>query len=198
MTESMIRRGVRSAGVRWIASAALSLVVASPASAQISRVTPSAGASNPLFQLPSGVVRGTDTAYDPAHNIYLVVGGQGAVQGMFVGANGASLGSAFTIATGAPPSYFPRVKYSPEANAGNGGFLVTWHEEGGPAGAVGVHDAVVAYPNGVIVGDTLISDFSPAGTNVEHGCAAAYPRPVTAGSWSGRQRCGRCRAASLT
>ncbi len=104
------------------------------------------------------VVRGTDAAHDPRTNTYFMVGAQGAVIGLCVGAGGNPISVPFHVK---PPSprfgAFPRVAYSPHLNGGAGGFLVIWTEEvpnvtvllhartvscGGPIGA----DQVISTP----------------------------------------------------
>ena len=75
--------------------------------------------------------RGTAVAYDSINHVYLVVGAHGLVQGRFVAANGSPIGGQFPIQTpGTPFAAFPRVAFSPDANGGAGGFLVTWSEFG--------------------------------------------------------------------
>ena len=58
----------------------------------------------------------------------------GAVHGRFVSADGAVLGEPFVFQAVPGFGQFPQLAYSPDANGGNGGFLVTWHESDG-AGA---------------------------------------------------------------
>lgn len=75
------------------------------------------------------LTRGSAVAYDPINHVYLVVSAQGLVQGRFVSPNGTPLGAQFPIQTH-PGNFgaYPRVGFSPDANGGAGGFLVTWAE----------------------------------------------------------------------
>src|SRR4030095_4044970 len=52
--------------------------------------------------------------------------------------------------------HYPRAEYSQDMNGGQGGFLVTWHQNDGAAN--NVHSVVVAYPNCVISGDRVLND----------------------------------------
>jgi hypothetical protein len=146
------------------------LLVSNPAAAQISRLTPSIGVLAPPF------VRGTDIAYDPVNQIYCIVGAYGPVYGVFVNTSGGVI-SAFGIGSAnasVPFGHFPRVEYSRDANNGQGGFLVTWHQN--DAGSTNfVHDAVLSYPVGVIPGsEHVISDGGIGGSFWEAGAAIAY------------------------
>ena len=66
--------------------------------------------------------------YDPRNGAYLVVSAHGAVNGRFVSADGAVLGQPFVFQAVPGFGQFPQLAYSPDADGGNGGFLVTWHE----------------------------------------------------------------------
>ena len=66
--------------------------------------------------------------YDPRNGVYLVVSAHGAVNGRFVSADGAVLGQPFVFQAVPGFGQFPQLAYSPDADGGNGGFLVTWHE----------------------------------------------------------------------
>lgn len=105
------------------------------AEAQLSRI----GGSNPVIPgVPQ--VRGTDVAYDPVNNVFLLVQAYGVVSGVFVDAAGNAVSPYFTIASKAGAhAHYPRVTY------GNGKFLVAWHENEGAANAV--HVRTVAYPS---------------------------------------------------
>jgi hypothetical protein len=104
------------------------------------------------------VTRGTAVAYDPINHVYLVVGAQGQVQGHFVNASGTPIGGTFAIQTpGSPFGAFPRAAFSPDANGGAGGFLVTWSESDIPNNA-SLHGRMVALSqNGAYGADTQLS-----------------------------------------
>jgi hypothetical protein len=151
------QRAARYAGrqvYRSAAAALLLLTCAAPAAADISRV----GATTPLFV--TSLLRGNDVAYDPANDVYLVVGGYGPVYGYFVNAAGTPVGSLLTIKAGSAPfAHYPRVEYSPDVSngaGGQGGFLVSWHQDDAP-GVNSVHVKVVAYPNVLVTGDVAVS-----------------------------------------
>src|SRR5690606_12083457 len=69
---------------------------------------------------------------------------------------------------GGAHAYFPRVAYSPHVNNGAGGFLVTWQ---GGTWDNQVRARIVAYPHGVINGETILPT-TP--THQEVGPAVAY------------------------
>jgi FG-GAP-like repeat len=152
---------------------ALIAIWASPAAAQLSRLTPSIGV---LTAAPA--IRGTDIGYDPTNHVYLMVGGFGAIYGLFVSSTGTAAGSAFRIGSSNssfPFGHFPRCRYSPDVNNGQGGFLVTWHES--DDGKVNVvHAVVIAYPTGVISANQIVSDGAQGGSFWETGAALAYSR----------------------
>lgn len=112
-----IKRGIL-AGVVLVA-----LLNATSAHAQVaSRLGPSIPAI-------SAVVKGSAVAYDPKNSIYLIVSAYGDLNGRFVSAAGELIGQQFTIQSGAAAAtHFPGVAYSPDANGGAGGFLVSWHQ----------------------------------------------------------------------
>jgi hypothetical protein len=87
--------------------------------------------------------RGSAVAYDSINRVYLVVSAQGLVQGRFVDANGTPIGAAFPIQVGASFGAFPRAMFSPDANGGAGGFLVTWSQSDLPNNA-SMHGRMVA------------------------------------------------------
>ena len=64
------------------------------------------------------------------------------------------------------------MRYSPDVNGGQGGFLVTWHQNDGAPN--GVHAVVVAYPAGVISPDRVVSDYTQGGSWWEAGAPIAY------------------------
>ena len=184
MTMNAMPHAARPAGFRHplLAGFAVALTVlltVVPASAQLSRVSPSSGPSAGLHT-PGGVLRGTDVAWDPVHQIYLVIGGYGSVYGMFVNTTGAVIGSVFTIHDGSVFfAHFPRAEFSPDINNGGGGFLVSWHDNAGaPIGGGAVANVVkvrtVAYPSAAMSVEQTLSDSAQLGTYWEDGAAVAY------------------------
>jgi hypothetical protein len=139
--------------MKSIASAAvlLSLTVFAPAAAmaQATRL-------GETFLVSNGAVRGSAVAYDPKNDVYLVVSGNGVIAGRFVRADGAPLGAPFQVQETVFYGQFPMVAYSPDANSGNGGFLVTWHESDGPL-APSVHTRMVSYASGFLGPDRKIT-----------------------------------------
>ena len=119
----------------------------SPASAQLARL-------GETFSVWSDTSRGSAVAYDPRNNVYLVVSAHGRVNGRFVTADGAVLGLPFVFQSVVYFGQFPQVAYSPDANGGNGGFLVTWHESDGPAPSL--HARMVSYSAGFLTPDKMI------------------------------------------
>ncbi len=118
---------------------------------------------------PGAVMRGTDTGYDAAHGVYLLVAGNGPVYGVFVNTAGQPVTGLFAIWDGAGGhAHFPRVKYSPYA----GGFLVTWHHAVGQLNYV--FGRVVTYPVGPVSAVQQISLADQAGSWWETGPAMAY------------------------
>jgi hypothetical protein len=107
----------------------------------------------PSITAISGGVRGSNIAYDFKNSVYLVVSAHGNLNGRFITADGALIGSPFPIQSGDPAlgggwTHFPGVSYSPDANGGAGGFLVTWHQSLATGGAA-VHARMVS-PSGVL------------------------------------------------
>src|SRR5262245_57810985 len=130
-------------------------VLAAPASAQLSRVGNSQGLVTAV------AMQGNDVAYDPAHGIYLVVGAtSGTTDGVFCvfTDTGGNVLNSFGIGASNTGTYrhYPRAEYSQDMNGGQGGFLVTWHQNDGANN--NVHSVVIAYPNGVISGEQVLSD----------------------------------------
>jgi hypothetical protein len=136
---------------------ALILVSAAPATAQISVTT-----GNPL--LYSGWVQGSASAWDPVHNVYLVVGAPSntaqPLVGVFTDVAGDLVAGPFPINRGGVFSQFPWVAYSPNLPNGAGGvgaFLVTWHENGVMVNGVETPETInyvqtrtVSYPAGAV------------------------------------------------
>jgi hypothetical protein len=126
----------------------------------------------------AAVIRGVDLAYDPVHDIYLIVGAHGPAYGIYVNRVGAPVGSPFFIKQG-PHTQFTRVAWSPHIN-GTGGFLVAWTEEG--AGGTNVlHTRTIAtqplsgglYTGQLLGSDNVISDATSYAW-MESGPAMAY------------------------
>jgi hypothetical protein len=152
--------------------AALTLV-ATPAWAQLARI----GNTIPAI---GATVRGTDSAYDPVNDVYLVVGAYGPVWGVFVSGSGPAsspVGAPFLIKNNNTAidnwGHMARVAYSPHIN-GTGGFLVVWHQYDGAANPRNVvHSRIVTFANGVIGNEGVISDPN-IGSWHEAGAAIAY------------------------
>jgi len=135
------------------------LALAAPAAAQISRV------GTDVSRLLNTVTRGVEVAYDPQHQVYLTVGGFGALYGVFTNTSGGVLSSFHLGVTGNPNSpfgQFPTVAYGQDVNNGTGGFLVVWHQN--DTNQNFLHAVVVAYPTGVISQETVLSDSTEGGT----------------------------------
>lgn len=149
-----------------LASALIALGTVTPASAQIFR-------SGSTTSHP-GATRGNDTAYDPVHNVYLVVGAQGLLRGVFTNEAGVPLTGQFAISNGVNYSQYPRAIYSPDI--GGGGFLVVWHSGDLANGANQVHARTVSYSSGNVVlgADVPLGISSPLGSWWEAAPAAAF------------------------
>ena len=117
------------------------------------------GSSFPIYAASS---RGSAVAYDTKNHVYLVVSAYGAVNARFVTADGVLLPTCISSGTsfilgGAAFAHFPRVAYSPDANGGLGGFMVTWHEADSVTGGNAVHARAVSY-SGCAGVDRIISN----------------------------------------
>jgi hypothetical protein len=151
-----------------LAALAAIFLCAPPASAQLSRV-----GTNP--NLGAAPVRGTDTAFDPINNVYLVVGSTAGntinpLFGVFANTSGVPVTAPFQVNNGGQHAHFPRAVYSPHVSngaGGFGGFLVTWH---GGLFTNSVRARVVAYPNRVVSAEFEI----PSSTFQEAGPSVAY------------------------
>lgn len=100
--------------------------------------------------------RGNAAAYDPINHVYLVVSAQGTVFGRFVDRNGNSLGSPFAI-SGPNFAAYPRATFSPDANGGAGGFLITWSSSDS-ATLAPLHGRMVAFgQNGAYGAESVLS-----------------------------------------
>jgi hypothetical protein len=157
-----------------IALVALLAVVAVPqfASAQASRTGPTfriGGTTNPVI-LP-------DVAYDPIHDRYLVVSGNGFIEGQLLDGAGNKLTS-FPVALGSLIGGYtqtPRVAFSPDLNGGAGGYLVTWHESVGPIAQV--RGKMVSTDGNALTGDIVLAPEAGApgtGSYWVMGAAVAY------------------------
>ena len=158
----------------WIALAALLAMAAmpNPAAAQAARTGPTfriGGTTSPVI-LP-------DVAYDSLHDRYLVVSGNGFIEGHLLDANGNRL-NAFPVAMGflaGGHSQTPRVAFSADMNGGNGGYLVTWHESVGSIAQV--RGKLLSHDGGALTGDIVIALEAGApgtGSNWTMGAAVAY------------------------
>ena len=110
-----------------VATIAVGILLPTAASAQTSRVGNSVGSLEPGLSM-----RGTDTAYDPVRDVYLLLTGNGPVFGVFVTPMGVPVTGTFAVMDGSMGwAHFPRAEYSPDVLGGQGGFLVTWHHNVG-------------------------------------------------------------------
>src|SRR6478736_6158602 len=154
-------------------------VLCAVALACTARATPAfaqASALGSSFAIYGAVSRGSAVAYDTRNQVYLVVSAYGTVSARFVSADGTALpycissGSNFTVG-GAAFGHFPRVAYSPDANGGLGGFIVTWHEADSPGGGNAVHARSVSLSS-CLGPDRIVSGFDT--TWWEAGAAISY------------------------
>ena len=123
------------------------LCSARPAAAQLT-------ASGPSFLVAPVGVRGTASAYDPQNNRFLVVAAYGPVTGRLVKPDGTFATDPFQIDLVTSFAHYPSVAYSPHVDGGRGGFLVTWHQNIGPAGNR-VHARLIS-ASGVPLGDPVM------------------------------------------
>jgi hypothetical protein len=146
--------------------ALLGLALPAPAAAQLAPI-------GPTVEIASFFVRGVDVAADPSGG-YLVVGAQNAVVGVCVNAQGQpTTGSIVIKPTSAGNVLFgayPRARYSPQANAGRGAYLVVWPQE--ELSTVRLHSRMVSCTEGLIGSEQVISDNASAW--LESGAAVAY------------------------
>ena len=123
----------------------------------------------------AGPCAGTDTAYDPAHDVFLVVVGNGPIYGVFVNSAGTPVSTGFAVMDGSLGwGHFPRAEYSPHVNIGAGGFLVSWHHNIGPVNYVFARVVSVDTPGFLTSGIQQVSDGQQGGTWWETGPAMAY------------------------
>jgi hypothetical protein len=103
------------------------VAVVLPASAEVRRMGDTVVAFNKTRVPPFGMAaRYPDVAYDPLHDVYLVVAGQQPIEGRFVSASGQPLGSTFRVSPSAG-TIASRVDYNRVTDT----FVVTWIDEGG-------------------------------------------------------------------
>jgi hypothetical protein len=157
----------------WIAPLVL-LVLSSPAVsyAQASRTGPTfaiGGSTSPII-LP-------DVARDPVNDRYLVVSGNGFIEGQLLNSTGSKIGG-FVVAQGSLVGGYaqtPRVAWGAGVNNGAGGYLVTWHETVGPIAQV--RGKLLAADGNALTGDFVIAPEAGAagtGSNWTMGAAVAY------------------------
>ena len=89
------------------------------------------------------VNRGNSVAYDSINHVYLVVSAHGVLRGRFIDLNGQPIGAPFVIQSSVNFTQYPAVRFSPDADGGNGGFLVAWHENDIPSAAF-IHARIVS------------------------------------------------------
>ncbi len=151
----------------WFAIGVFAAVALAPATAaaQVSRVAAT-------FALWTAPARGSAIAYDPKNDVYLAVSAAGILRGRFITADGTVSTSRpeFVIQSSANYTHYPRVAYSPDAEGGAGGFLVTWSES--DANIASVHARIVSYAaNGPIGADTKLTgpeSFHERGANIAY------------------------------
>jgi hypothetical protein len=137
---------------------------AASASASVTRL----GAS---FSAIVAAARGSSVAYDSINHDYLVVSTYGMLNGRVLAEDGTPLTPQFVIQASGNFTHFPRVAFSPDANGGQGGFLVTWHESDLAGGATSIHARVVSSAGSLLSGDTQIA---ADGSWWEAGAPVAY------------------------
>ena len=141
--------------------AVCALAVPATATAQVSRV----GDTTTLI---AALARGSAVAYDSRNDRYLVVSSHGVLWGRLVDGSGAPIGGQFQIG-GAVHAHFPRVAFSPDADGGQGGFLVVWHES--DTSPTSIHARMVSSAGALLTGDTMIE---PSTSFWEVGAAVSY------------------------
>jgi len=162
--------------LRSAAASVLALVLLSPlpCAAQATR----AGATFMIGGSTSPVMF-PDVARDTINDRFLVVQGNGFIEGQLLDANGAKIG-AFTVnasrGVGGQTAQTPRVVFCPDLNGGAGGYFVTWHEIFGSSFSR-VHGRLFNAAGGPLTGDLELSPEVVAGgltTNWGMGAAIAY------------------------
>jgi len=101
----------------------------------------------------------SDIAYDPQHDVYLVVAGYERLWGIFVDSLGNPVGPRFSIRPNDNAGHFaetPRISYSPDVADGAGGFLVTWIHRETAASPRAVRARIVAYPDRLVGSEGVV------------------------------------------
>jgi hypothetical protein len=80
------------------------------------------------FTAVSTYTRGSAVAFDTKNGVYLVVSSNGPLNGRFVKADGTLVGTTHFVIHGVGFTHYPQAAFSPDANGGAGGFLVSWHQ----------------------------------------------------------------------
>jgi hypothetical protein len=163
----------------WNARTRIALIVISAAIAIPTVSRAQASRTGPTFMIGGGTspVILPDVAYDPLTGRYLVVSGNGFIEGQLLGANGAKI-AGFVVTAGSLAGGYaqtPRVAYGPGVNGGNGGYLVTWHETVGPVAQV--RGKLINADGNALTGEIVIATEAGApgtGSNWTMGAAVAY------------------------
>jgi hypothetical protein len=151
---------------RALALTFMALLTAVPAAAQISK----SGLTKPV--IGGGTNIGSDLAYDPVHQVYLIASAYGVARGAFVNSAGDAVTAPFQFGSangGDQFAHYPRVLYSQDLNGGQGGFLVAWNQSGQ------VRAVVMTYPGGVISAEAMLTDGSMTARGGS-GMSIAYSR----------------------
>jgi hypothetical protein len=165
-----VQSGAKSALVSWVGAVTVLALLcsAAPAAAQLARIGISVGELEPGLTM-----RGTDTAYDPVNDVFLLLTGNGPILGIFINSAGIPITAPFTIMDGSLGwGHFPRAEYSPHIP----GFLVTWHHSVGKLNYVFGRTVSVNQPGSLLSGIQQISGDDQNGSWWETGPAMAYSR----------------------
>ncbi|MHB8877563.1 MAG: hypothetical protein ACYC8T_28055 [Myxococcaceae bacterium] len=149
------------------------------------RTSPTLGTSSSVGSTRAGPSP-ADVAFDPAHNVYLVVHGS-AVGGAFIDSDGNPAGGPFAIAQTAAWTQTPSVTWFPSVGA----FLVVWHDTrenpNGPklrGRLVGFDGSAVSFPGGdfAIGADTSYQEVAAALACATHvpECLVVWTKGTTA------------------
>jgi hypothetical protein len=156
------------------AALAVALASARPASAQL------IGANAVNLGSLGAPVQGMDSGYDPNTGFHLVVSAYLNAWGWYVNSEGQTVAGPFLIKSGGGGAFAPRVKYSPNVNGGQGGFLLVYSEEAG--GGNILRARTISYP-GVVGPETTISDGSAPPWLISGASAVSYGSGVFLVSW---------------
>lgn len=144
---------------------AIALIAPSLAFAQAAPV----GSTTPVLNTYS---RGSSVAFDPVNKVYLVISAYNTpVNAIFINESGAAASAPFVVGPTCAGAHFPRAAYSPDADNGGGGFLVTWHCDTAGSTFPFVHGAMVSFAHGAYGTDTTLDT---AGAWWENGPNVAY------------------------